>query len=1230
MPRPPRTDAPLPAPRFVQRISALAFLILLGVWGSAVIALRSAENAALAQAQLEARNVATAFAQEVSHGLNLVADSMNILARRIREANGNFDLSRWMQDIPVLGPSAQARLIAPDGHLMAASGSAVAGPPNRAANEFSDRALVRVHLDRRDLDLFIAPPASDGGPIEVARRVEGADGRLIGALIIQLSPEALTGFDRIIDLAPHRAVTLAAPGNLVLARFGSDGGDELLGDVTSASPAANTVDKTGDGTFRHGQHLFAYRRLTALPLAVTVGLDLDRALAAAREGSVTILVIAATASLLLLCGACHLSREAYRRAAKDAELAREHAKLESEVARRRDAEQRARASHALLQDAIDNISEGFAIYDADDRLVMTNGTMRRLFAEHDELMQPGRPFEDIVRRIAYSGAALDAIGREEAWIAERLQAHREPSGSFEQRLADGRHILVTNRRMHNGGIASLRVDITALKQAEAERAKAQEMLQDAVDSMAEAFVIFDADDRLVLCNEAYRQLHAASAGAIAPGTTFETILRAGLASGQYPDAAGREEEWLSERLNQHRNPVEAVEQVLPGGRHLLIAERRMRNGGIAGLRVDITRVKRAEMQLREAMERLDHMQRIAGLGGVEIRDATGQVTWTTGACDIFGVTPEEVQPTVDYLLGFVHPGDRGTVESAIAETLRTGQAAPPIEYRIIRPDGTERIVYRENAVETDAAGRLVKRIITFKDITELKRVEARLRASQQHLQRAQRVAATGSFELDVATGAIEWTEETYRIFGMTPGTAIDRSTLLSIIVPEDRESFSAQLDAVMQGRDEHVVLEYRILRSDGSVRTLHRELELLRDGDGRPRRILGVIRDITELKQTERRLREMMDNLDRAQRLAHMGSYTRGIDGEGQWSSEVYRIFGVDPATFEPEMDAFLSLVLPEDRPLVETAHAQMAVGVCPEPFEYRIRRPSGEIRHLHRITELIRDKEGRVTGAGGTLWDVTELRAAEIRQKELEYQLQHSQRLEALGTLAGGIAHDLNNTLVPILALAKLALGDLEENSPLRQDLETIVAASERARDLVKQILAFSRKQEITMANTDLATVVRQSLQMLRASVPANISLVGEIGNLPPVLADPGQMQQVLVNLVTNAAQAIGSAWGSIVVSASMASAETAAKPDRDYIRIRVSDDGPGMTKEVMQRIFEPFFTTKAVGEGTGLGLSVVHGIIAGHGGTIEVDSEPGRGTVFTILLPIAETRARKIDLAA
>src|SRR5579885_3474701 len=142
MPRPPRTDAPLPAPRFVQRISALTFLILLGVWGSAVIALRSAENAALAQAQLEARNVATAFAQEVSHGLNLVADSMNILARRIREANGNFDLSRWMQDIPVLGPSAQARLIAPDGHLMAASGSAVAGPPNRAANEFSDRALV--------------------------------------------------------------------------------------------------------------------------------------------------------------------------------------------------------------------------------------------------------------------------------------------------------------------------------------------------------------------------------------------------------------------------------------------------------------------------------------------------------------------------------------------------------------------------------------------------------------------------------------------------------------------------------------------------------------------------------------------------------------------------------------------------------------------------------------------------------------------------------------------------------------------------------------------------------------------------------------------------------------------------------------------------------------------------------------------------------------------------------
>jgi signal transduction histidine kinase len=314
-----------------------------------------------------------------------------------------------------------------------------------------------------------------------------------------------------------------------------------------------------------------------------------------------------------------------------------------------------------------------------------------------------------------------------------------------------------------------------------------------------------------------------------------------------------------------------------------------------------------------------------------------------------------------------------------------------------------------------------------------------------------------------------------------------------------------------------------------------------------------------------------------------------------------------------------MPFIFPEDREHVLMTQAQVANGICPEPFEYRIRRSGGEVRQLRRITELIRDKDGNVTAFGGTVLDVTELRAAERRQRDLEQQLAHSQKLEALGTLAGGIAHDLNNTLVPILSLAKLALMDLPEGSELRQDLETISASSERARDLVKQILAFSRKQNSNKALIDPATGAARTLQMLRASLPANIALVEKIAAVPQIFADAVQLEQVLVNLVTNAAQAIGLGSGVITVEIARAYADPrAARPE--FVRLAVADTGCGIDNQTVKRIFEPFFTTKDVGEGTGLGLALVHGIVTGHGGTIHVASEPGNGTVFTVLLPAAE----------
>ncbi|MCW5806849.1 MAG: PAS domain S-box protein [Deltaproteobacteria bacterium] len=238
-----------------------------------------------------------------------------------------------------------------------------------------------------------------------------------------------------------------------------------------------------------------------------------------------------------------------------------------------------------------------------------------------------------------------------------------------------------------------------------------------------------------------------------------------------------------------------------------------------------------------------------------------------------------------------------------------------------------------------------------------------------------------------------------------------------------------------------------------------------------------------------------------------------------------------------------------------------------------------------------------------------------------LTAQLQHSQRMEALGTLAGGVAHDFNNLLAAIAMNTELAQ-KTDDPGALRANLDDIAAASNRAADLVRQILSFSRKNTTIRVVTSLARLIEEAARLLRASIPAGIELdVSIADDLPTVLVDGSQLHQVLMNLGTNAWQAIDRPTGRITIAASVVELPRAGSrvelPPGPYVRVSVSDDGTGMDDATVARIFEPFFTTKPVGKGTGLGLSVVHGIVANHGGAIAVDSLLGRGTMFTIHLP-------------
>jgi PAS domain S-box-containing protein len=259
--------------------------------------------------------------------------------------------------------------------------------------------------------------------------------------------------------------------------------------------------------------------------------------------------------------------------------------------------------------------------------------------------------------------------------------------------------------------------------------------------------------------------------------------------------------------------------------------------------------------------------------------------------------------------------------------------------------------------------------------------------------------------------------------------------------------------------------------------------------------------------------------------------------------------------------------------------------------------------------------------GARVGLWtDITAFKRAEAEHRALEAQIHHTQRLEALGTLAGGAAHEINNALVPVIALTKLVASKLPEGSRERRNLDIVLSGALRSRDMVKQILAFSRKEEEErpQGDVDLGAMLHEALALMRATVPTSIRIDAAIAPTPVITGDAYQLQQVVVNMVTNAAQAIGQVPGSISVS-------LGPEADGAHLRLSFTDTGCGMDEATVARVFEPFFTTKPVGEGTGLGMAVVHGIIKAHGGRIEVKSTPGQGTRFDVLLPIPSAQANK-----
>ncbi|MGC8825568.1 MAG: PAS domain S-box protein [Anaerolineae bacterium] len=410
-------------------------------------------------------------------------------------------------------------------------------------------------------------------------------------------------------------------------------------------------------------------------------------------------------------------------------------------------------------------------------------------------------------------------------------------------------------------------------------------------------------------------------------------------------------------------------------------------------------------------------------------------------------------------------------------------------------------------------------------------------------------------------------------------------------------------------------------RKDGQLFYYDQTISPLKDAEGHITHFISTGKDMTEQAKMVEELRQYQMIFEQAENVARMGSWYLDLERNVlRWSPGTYHLFGVVPGT-PLTYELFLARVHPEDRERVDRAWKEALAG-APYDIEHRI-VVNGDFKWVHEKAQVMYDDSGNPKWAIGVVQDISEQKRAEEAQMVLEAQLRQVQKLEAVGRLASGVAHDFNNTLTAMIGYAELAMRQVEPTSTIYADLDAIRKAGLRSASLTRQLLAFARQQPVEPVELDLNETITASLKMLGRLVGEDIQIVWKPGeDLWRVWMDPGQVDQILANLVVNARDAIADVGQIIIETHNVEFDEEYCRlhvgfMPGQYVSLQVSDTGHGMSKEVMERIFEPFFTTKEPGKGTGLGLSIVYGIVRQNNGFINVYSEPGRGTTFHIYLP-------------
>jgi PAS domain S-box-containing protein len=632
------------------------------------------------------------------------------------------------------------------------------------------------------------------------------------------------------------------------------------------------------------------------------------------------------------------------------------------------------------------------------------------------------------------------------------------------------------------------------------------------------------------------------------------------------------------------------------------------------LRRETARRRQAELGRRDSDEQFTSTFEQSGIGMAVI---SAEGTWlrvNRALCDILGSSPDD-------LVGFpvesrIHPDDIPAHREAMRLLLAGDSRTYAMEKRLLTGSGEAVWALVNVSLVPAVQGEPAHLIAGIQDITEQKRVETSLSASEERYRLIAQASREVVRDWDLLTDQVTWDESTGPLLdyqaadlGPTADWWYER------LHPDDRELVVGSLNTAIAQGDTVWSEEYRYRRADGSFAEVQDRARIIYDETAAPVRIVSAMADLTGGRRSERRLNQVLDALpsgiwllDKQGRIVLDNEASRRIWGPlrqstldqlegygGRWTATGE---AVQAGTWGPARTL------------------QSGEGSVDE--EITIDSPSGESKAIINTTVPIRDASGQTVGAVSLSEDVTGKRAREESERQQQDEERQAERMEAVARLAGGIAHDFNNLLTGILSYCELILQELRPSDPIRNDIEQIQHAGQRAAGLTRQLLAFSRRQVLQPRVVSLNSLVTELEPMLGRLLGADVTLKTELDPLlGNVHVDPSQMEQVLINLVLNAREAMPRG-GQVAIRTANVHLERGDGPQGGpYVAISVRDTGAGMDAATQARIFEPFFTTKHGSMGTGLGLASVHGIVEQSGGHIRVESSPGQGAEFTIYLP-------------